>query len=184
MASSRYLRAASEDRSLSFPSTLRPSCQLFPQPVDDELAEAFVPVLLGELVPRQILAQLGRHLQHGKEGLEDVVGPNDVQEPRAEVVGALRVGLPEIAMVLEELDQAHVLQRLLLGRVQRHRYTPTAWRLVTTPTTNTRPSWTKKSQIVQWYTPLFCPYASQTTPSATVTRLTRKAATETPAIHR
>src|SRR2546430_16117077 len=130
MASSRYLRAASEDCSLSFPSTLRPSCQLFPQPVDDELAEAFVPVLLGELVPRQILAQLGRHFQHWKEGLEDVVGPTDVQEPRAELVGALRVGLPEIAMVLEELDQAHVLQRLLLRRIQCHDITllqPARW---------------------------------------------------------
>src|SRR5439155_21280471 len=119
MASSRYLRAASEDRSLSFPSTLRPSCQLFPQPVDDELAEAFVPVLLGELVPRQILAQLGRHFQHGKEGLEDVVGPNDVQEPRAELVGALRVGFQKMGMSSEELDQLPVLKRLPFGRFKR-----------------------------------------------------------------
>src|SRR5712691_10941219 len=112
MASSRYLRAASEECALCLLATLPTSLQLRPQPVNDELAEPFVPVLLGELVPRQILAQLGRHFQHGKKGLEDVVGPNDVQEPRAELVGALRVCLPEIAMVLEELDQAHVLQRL------------------------------------------------------------------------
>src|SRR6266540_1495353 len=126
MASSRYLRAASEDSDLCAFPTLLASLQLRPQPVNDELTEPFVPVFLGELVTGQILPQLRRHFQNGKEGLEDVVGPNDIQEPGAELVGTLRVGLPEIAMVLEELDQAHVLQRPLLRRVQRHGYTLTA----------------------------------------------------------
>src|SRR5437899_5832566 len=117
MASSRYLRAASEDRSLSFSSTLRPSCQLAPQPVDDELAEAFVPVLLGELVPRKILAQLGSNFQHRKQRLEDVIRPHRLEEPSAELVGALGVRPPQVAMVLEQLHQARVPQRLLLGRI-------------------------------------------------------------------
>src|SRR5712691_12051974 len=104
MASSRYLRAASEECALCLLATLPTSLQLRPQPVNDELAEPFVPVLLGELVPRQILPQLRCHFQHGEGGFEDVVGPNDVQEPGAELVRALRVGPPQIAMVLEELD--------------------------------------------------------------------------------
>src|SRR5262249_16043507 len=89
--------------------------------IDYQLGEPLRPIFLLQLLLRQVVSNLGRHLELRDEEGYEVVGANLFDERVGRVVRVSRLGLPRGSTVFHQRGEARVLEVLQLLLRQRHR---------------------------------------------------------------